>query len=206
MIYDLSIIIKEEMPIYPGDNGFKRQKIMRLDNGDSSNLSAIHMGAHTGTHIDAPRHFLNDGISIEQLSLDALVGPARVIEVSAVSEIMLKDIISKLSNPPERILFKTDNSKLWQSSDFHKDFVYLSQEAADFLISEKIKLVGIDYLSIEKFHSPDHYIHKQLLGAGIIILEGINLSEVEEGDYELICLPLKIQGSDGSPVRAILRN
>ncbi len=206
MYYDITLTINERMPVYPGDDGYSRHRLKDMSNGDELNLSVIKMGAHTGTHIDAPFHFLNDGISVDKLDLDSLIGPVKVIKVQAIKEIMLKDIIHPLSNFPKRVIFKTVNSKLWNKPFFEKEFVHLSQEVTEYLISEEVRLVGIDYLSIEKFHSPDHIVHKKLLDNNIIILEGLDLRKVKPGDYELICLPLKFEGSDGSPARVILRD
>jgi len=195
------------MPVYEGDPGVKIDSWSAFAKGDSSNVSVLNFGAHTGTHVDAPAHFIEGARRIDALSLDVLIGPARVIRVAdQVSEIGAEFVRSCGLQSVERVLFRTRNSGFWNQG-FRKDFTHLLPEAAQILVDQGIKLVGTDYLSIEKFHSGHHKTHLTLLSNSVVIVEGLNLSDVPEGDYELICLPLKIGDGtgDGAPARAVLR-
>jgi arylformamidase len=195
------------MPVYEGDPGIEITAWSALAKGNSSNVSVLQFGAHTGTHVDAPAHFIEGARRIDALSLESLIGPARVIQVpDEVLEIDPGFLATCNLEGVERVLFHTRNSKFW-SEGFRKDFTHLSPEAAEILVDLGVKLVGTDYLSIEKFHSGHHRTHLALLSKNVIIVEGLNLTGIEAGDYELICLPLKIaEGSgDGSPARAVLR-
>ena len=207
-IYDITVPIRSGMPVYEGDPGVEIKAWSALAKGDSANVSSLHFGAHTGTHVDAPAHFIEGARKIDALSLETLIGPARVIRVpDEVAEIDL-DFLAKCDLARiERVLFHTRNSAFWSGEGFRKDFAHLAPEAAEKLVELGAKLVGIDYLSIEKFHSGHHRTHLALLSNNIVIVEGLNLSEVDAGDYELICLPLKIAegAGDGSPARAVLR-
>jgi len=204
-IFDISLPIYAGMVAYPGDVGVVITPHRRICRGDPANLSELHFGSHTGTHVDAPRHFIDGQESVDCLSLDKLVGKARVLDLSRVKQqITSKDLEQAGLAGSSRVLLKTRNSALWAGSEFDTRYVYLSNEAADFLVESRCKLVGIDYLSIERFH-PDHFhVHQTLLGASVVVLEGIDLSSVAPGDYELVCLPLKIKDGDGAPARAIL--
>lgn len=206
-IYDISVPIRSGMPVYEGDPGIEITAWSALAKGNSSNVSVLQFGAHTGTHVDAPAHFIEGARRIDALSLESLIGPARVIQVT--DEVLEIDpgFLAKCDlEGVERVLFHTRNSKFW-SEGFRKDFTHLSPEAAEILVDLGVKLVGTDYLSIEKFHSGHHRTHLALLSKNVIIVEGLNLTGIEAGDYELICLPLRIaEGSgDGSPARAVLR-
>jgi arylformamidase len=195
------------MPVYEGDPGIEIKAWSALAQGNSSNVSFLHFGAHTGTHVDAPAHFIEGARKIDALSLEALIGPARVIHVpDDVTEIGPNFLGTCDLEGVERVLFHTRNSSFW-TEGFRKDFTHLSPEAAETLVDLGVKLVGTDYLSIEKFHSGHHRTHLALLTQNVIIVEGLNLTGIETGDYELICLPLKIaEGSgDGAPARAVLR-
>ncbi|HEY0350010.1 MAG TPA: cyclase family protein [Pyrinomonadaceae bacterium] len=207
-IYDITVPIRSAMPVYEGDPGVKIDPWSAFAKGDSSNVSILNFGAHTGTHVDAPAHFIEGARRIDALSLDVLIGRARVLRVpDDVSEIDPKFINRCDLGGIERMLFHTRNSTFWNEG-FRKDFTHLLPEAAQLLVDQGIKLVGIDYLSIEKFHSGHHRTHLTLLSNNVVIVEGLNLSEVPEGDYELICLPLKIAegAGDGAPARAVLRS
>jgi len=206
-IYDITNPIRPDMPIYEGDPRVDIQPWSALANGDSANVSFLHFGAHTGTHVDAPAHFIAGANKIDSIPLEALIGPARVIRVPDDRAEIDPDFLSSCDlNEVERILFRTRNSGFWNEG-FRKDFTHLLPEAAELLVKHGIKLVGIDYLSIEKFHSGHHKTHLTLLSNGVVIVEGLNLSEAPPGDYELICLPLKIAGGagDGAPARVVLR-
>ena len=206
-IYDITVPIRSAMPVYEGDPGVKIESWSAFAKGDSSNVSMLNFGAHTGTHVDAPAHFIEGARQIDALSLDVLIGPARVVRVpDDVTEIDPEFIDRCDLKGVVRVLFHTRNSSFWKEG-FRKDFTHLLPEAAQILVDRGIKLVGTDYLSIEKFHSGHHRTHLTLLSNEIVIVEGLDLSAVAEGDYELICLPLKIAegAGDGAPARAVLR-
>lgn len=193
------------MPFYPGDPGAEIKPARQISDGAIANLSLLKLGSHSGTHIDAPHHFVDGGKTVDRLSLEALVGPVRVLDLTGVeSSIDREQLESSGLEGVTRLLLKTSNSGLWSSADFSEDYVSLSGSAADYLVNLGIVLLGIDYLSIEQFKSEDYHVHHALLGAGVVVLEGIDLGQVEAGDYELVCLPLKIRGGDGAPARAIL--
>jgi len=206
-IYDITVPIRTNMPVYEGDPGVKIDAWSAFAKGDSSNVSMLNFGAHTGTHVDAPAHFIEGANTIDKLPLEVLIGPARVIRVPEdLTEIDSAFLSGCDLDGVERVLFRTRNSGFWDQS-FRKDFTHLLPEAAALLVAKGVKLAGCDYLSIEKFHSGHHRTHLTLLANGVVIVEGLNLAAVPAGDYELICLPLKIaDGSgDGAPARAVLR-
>ena len=207
-IYDVTVPIRTAMPVYEGDPSVEIAPWSALAKGDSANVSFLHFGAHTGTHVDAPAHFIEGARKIDALSLETLIGPARVIRVpDELTEIDNEFLTGCNLDQVERVLFHTRNSGFWNEG-FRKDFTHLLPEAAEKLVEMGVKLVGTDYLSIEKFHSGHHQTHLALLSKNVVIVEGLNLSEVTEGDYELICLPLKIAegAGDGAPARAVLRS
>lgn len=194
------------MPIYPGDVPYRLEPMLRIAEGAVCNLSRLEMGTHTGTHIDAPWHFNEQGERVEQIQLDQLIGQAWVADLRG-HKVLTAEVLQHARIPPTiRLLIKTDNSELWQRREFQKPFVYLSADAADWLIEHSIKVVGLDYLSVEQFGAPEPIVHRKLCGAGVIIIEGLNLSEVPEGEYELLCMPLKLRGADGAPARVALRS
>jgi arylformamidase len=206
-IYDVTVPIRSGMPIYEGDPAVKIEAWSAFAKGNSSNVSFLHFGAHTGTHVDAPAHFIEGAGKIDALPLDVLIGPARVVRVPDDLNEIGPDFIAALDlEGVERLLFHTRNSGFW-SQGFRKDFTHLLPESAERLVEIGVKLVGTDYLSIEKFHSGHHRTHLALLSNNVIIVEGLNLSEVEAGDYELICLPMKLAegAGDGAPARVVLR-
>ena len=208
-IYDISVPLTNEMSTYPGDPGIQITNWYSLANGDSANVTRLNFGAHTGTHVDAPAHFIPGATPSEELKLAVMVGEAEVIEVPDDFLSIDKEFVQAHATGAKRILFKTRNSSFWQHypSEFRKDFTYLELTAAEFLAGQGVVLVGIDYLSIEQFNQKDHPTHLALLKHGIVILEGLNLGSVSPGRYELICLPLRIRSGngDGAPARAILR-
>ena len=209
-IYDLSAPISNALPTYPGDPGIQIEDWSSIARGDSANVSALRLGAHTGTHVDAPAHFIEGVKKVESLDLNILLGEAEVIEVPEDSRVIDENFVTANCKPGTiRVLFKTRNSAFWtrDKTDFRTDFTYLDVGAAQWLVDQGVKLVGIDYLSIEKFGSKDHEVHRALLAHEVIILEGLNLREVPAGRYELICLPLRLRThlGDGAPARAILR-
>ena len=206
-IYDITVPIHSTMPVYEGDPGVKIDAWSAFAKGDSSNVSMLNFGAHTGTHVDAPAHFIEGARKIDALRLETLIGLARVFRVpDTTTEIDAGFIDHCDLSGIERVIFHTRNSGFWNEG-FRKDFTHLLPEAAQMLVDRGVKLVGIDYLSIEKFHSGHHKTHLTLLSNDVVIVEGLSLSDVPAGDYELICLPLRIaDGSgDGAPARAVLR-
>ncbi len=209
-IYDITVPLTNEMPTYPGDPGIQIVDWFALENGDAANMTHLNFGAHTGTHIDAPAHFIEGAAKSESLSLEVLVGKAQVIELPPSCRAITRAIVEeRWDTKTTRILFKTRNSAFWKDDgpQFRQDFTYLELEAAEFLVAKGVKLVGIDYLSIEQFGQKEHPTHIALLSKGVVIVEGLNLAEVSAGYYELICLPLRIGSGkgDGAPARAILR-
>ena len=206
-IYDVTVPIRVGMPIYEGDPSLNIEAWSDMGKGDSANVSFLHFGAHTGTHVDAPAHFIEGAAKIDSLSLDVLMGPARVIRVpDDATEITPEFLKGCDLDNVSRVLFHTRNSAFWNEG-FRKDFTHVLPEAAELLIERGVKLVGNDYLSVEKFHSGHHRTHLTLLRNGVVIVEGLNLTGVSAGDYELLCLPLKIAGGagDGAPARVVLR-
>jgi arylformamidase len=206
-IYDISLPVSESLPVWPGDPRVMLTLMRSIAAGDPLNMTKITMGAHTGTHVDAPFHFFAQGKTVADLALEACIGPCLVIQCDCERLIEKKDLEQYDLDSRERVLFKTRNSLEWAGgrSGFRENYVALGAGAASYLAKKKIKLAGIDYLSIEEFGSAGNEVHKILLASKIVILEGLNLSSVAPGQYELICLPLKIEGADGSPARAVLR-
>ena len=207
-IYDVTVAISESIPIYEGDPQVEIESVKRIARGDNANVSNLCLGAHTGTHVDAPNHFIDGTRRVEDLDLDKLVGRCRVIEIDSSVDAIEVSHLSGIEGA-ERVVFKTRNSAFWNEPEkgFRSDFTYISPAAARLLAEAGVKLVGIDYLSVEKFGSTDFATHTTLLEKEIVILEGVDLREVPAGDYEIVCLPLKYAGGtgDGSPARTILR-
>ncbi len=203
---DISVPLRDGMVHWPGDAPVRIERVLDLERGDGHTISHLSMGSHTGTHVDAPRHFIKGGTSIENMPLEITNGRARVLEIHHDRSIDLDELAPHGISPGERILFKTRNSSsVWKSDRFTEDFVCLSEEAARFLAGCRVRLVGIDYLSIGGFEQGGSEIHRILLSAGVWILEGLDLSVVVPGEYELVCLPLKLADGDGAPARAALR-
>jgi arylformamidase len=194
------------MAHWPGDPGVKVKRRLDMDDGDEVNLSTISMGAHTGTHMDAPVHFIRSGKAIDQMPLSSVIGPARVIEIRDPESIKVAELRPHRVRRGERILFKTVNSKrCWRTDNFVKDYVYVSLEAARLLAARRVRSVGIDYLSVGGFKKDGHETHIALLKAGVWLIEGLDLSQVTAGRYDLFALPLRIDGADGAPARVLLR-
>ena len=207
-IYDITFPISENVPVYAGDPNVKIEVAHSLKKGDAANVTQLCCGMHTATHVDAPNHFIDGTRKVHELELEKLIGAARVIEIDKSVLAIEPEHLGNLSEV-ERVLFKTRNSEFWNEPEkgFRKDFTYISPTAARVLADSGIKLVGIDYLSVEKFGSTDFATHITLLEKEIVIIEGLDLREISAGDYELICLPLKIisETGDGAPARTILR-
>jgi arylformamidase len=204
-LIDISLPIHSRMVLYEGDPGVDVTPRLEIAKGDTANVSLLSMGSHTGTHVDAPAHFIEGGDTVEGLPVDSLIGPALVAEVRSERLIGRRDLESLPLDGQSRLLLKTRNSALWARGAFTREFVALEIEGARYLTERGLRLIGIDYLSIEAFHSPGHPVHRHLLGAGVVILEGLDLSRVAPGVYELVCLPLPVRGIDGAPCRAVLR-
>lgn len=209
-IYDVSVALSADTPIYPGDPSINISQFFSLANGDPANVSLLHFGAHSGTHVDAPAHFLTGGARLNSLPLEMLIGRAQVVEVPATTDTITAEFIKEHCHGDEiRYLFKTRNSSFWDNNaaGFRYDYTSLDAEAARELAQMDVKLVGIDYLSIEKFGAETFETHHTLLSEGIVIVEGLDLRQVSAGVYELICLPLRIAGGsgDGAPARVVLR-
>src|SRR5689334_21632084 len=208
--YDITVPLSNDLPTYPGDPGIQIGEWRALTKGDSANVSVVNFGAHTGTHVDAPAHFIDGAAKIETLPLNKLIGAALVVEAPDDC-LVIDEAFVRAHVPPgiERVLFKTRNSAFWNEAhpQFHSDFTHLNTEAANWLGELGMKLVGIDYLSIEKFKSPGHPTHLALLTRGVVIVEGLNLTGVPPGPYELLCLPMRLRSDlgDGAPARAVLR-
>jgi arylformamidase len=203
---DISVPLYTGMVHWPGDPAVEIERIMSIESGDPCNVTALSMGAHTGTHMDAPIHFIKDGKSIDTMPLDATIGRARVLEISDPESVKVDELDSYHIQPGERILLKTKNSsRCWGHDTFVEDFVYISHEAAQYLAEQQIQTVGVDYLSVGGYSKDGPETHHALLSAGIWIIEGLNLAQVQAGSYELVCLPLKMVGCDGAPARAVLR-
>ena len=203
---DISVPLANGMVHWPGDAPFERLKTLALADGDPCNLSEIRASAHTGTHMDAPLHFLENAPGIDTMPMDATVGRARVIEIRDPRLIRVAELEPHRISKGDRLLFKTANSRVcWKTPEFKKEFVHIPPETARYLANAGVRTVGVDYLSVGHAETGGDETHRILLGAGIWIIEGLNLEQVVPGDYELICLPLKIAGGDGAPARAVLR-
>jgi arylformamidase len=204
-LIDISVPLDTALPSYPNNLPFSLEAVKRLAGGDSSNVSSLHLSAHSGTHVDAPRHFFDDGPGTEALPLEMLIGRARVIELRPRGGISAEDLAGVDLSEDIRLLIKTPNSRLWGNPEFHKEYVGVTESGARFLVDHGIKLVGVDYLSVEVFKTPGAPAHHVLLGGGTIVVEGLNLRDVDPGIYEMYCLPLRIVGCDGAPARVVLR-
>ena len=205
-IIDITVPLTTRMPVWPGHKGIRVTPTMRLEDGDSSNVSRLDLNLHTGTHVDAPRHFLQNGTTVEQLPLGVLIGPSYVAHLPDAADVTPRNLTDlNLPSGIERLLLRTRNSELWaaKTTEFREDFVALTREAAQWIVDRKISLIGVDYLSVQRYND-DSQTHQILLGADTVVLEGLNLSNVETGFYELICLPLKLVGAEAAPARAIL--
>lgn len=204
-LIDVTVPIDSNLATYPGNTPFSLEAIKRLANGDSSNVSTLHLSAHAGTHVDAPRHFFDEGGGVETLALEMLCGRTRVVELTTRKGVTAEDLAGFDLREDVRLLLKTANSRLWGTPDFHEDFIGVTEGAARFLVDRGVKVVGVDYLSVEPYKTPGAPAHHVLLGAGTIVIEGLNLRDVEPGTYEMFCLPLAVVGADGAPARVILR-
>ncbi len=209
-IYDVSQPIDEAMAVWPGDPQPTLVLLSDRELGAVANVRHLALSTHTGTHVDAPDHFVRGGKTVDQIDLERMIGPCQVMAVECGAHIELDDLkrIWPTDHAPVRVLFKTANSQrqLLQSPEFHTDFVALSAPAAEFLVSAGVLTVGIDYYSIEPFENPGYPTHMTLLSHDVMVIEGVNLTKVEPGRYRLACLPLRLIGADGSPARVLLED
>lgn len=205
-IYDITLTLSDEIPSWPGDPKFFMERFDKIEAGDNTNTTRFEMSAHTGTHVDAPYHFINHGKGVDQLSLKILTGRVYVLHLPDVDVVTAADL-EKADIPPRtrRLLIRTRNSKYWAKGikEFQTDFVGLTADAAEYLVKRGVKLVGVDYLSVAPYKQ-SRPTHEILLRTNVIIVEGLNLAEVAQGRYMLYCLPLKLKGADGAPARVIL--
>ena len=203
---DISVNLCSPMPCWPGSAKFQVDRVSDMNKGALANASILVMGSHAGTHVDSPLHFVKDGRSIDTIPLDATNGRARLFEFRGVKSITPEMLEPHKIRRGERVLFKTDNSfRVWKLCDFVEDYVYISSKAAKYLVSRGVKSVGIDYLSIGEFGMDGVAAHQAFLNHGVWLIEGLDLSAVSPGTYELICLPLKLIGCEASPARAMVK-
>lgn len=206
-IHDITLTITPNLVTWPGDPKVILERVSKIEDGANANVSHLDLGVHTGTHMDAPVHFLQGQAGIETLDLNVLIGPVLIIEVPDSVPVINASFLKSIdwSKDTQRVLFKTRNSHYWEVDDqeFHRDFVAINADGARYLIEKEVKLIGIDYLSISPWKQ-SRPVHQAFLKAGVIILEGIDLSKVVAGRYQLCCLPMKLGGSDGAPARVVL--
>ena len=204
-IYDVSVPIKTGGLVYPGNPEISIELQQAVAKGAGANVSFIRFGSHTGTHADASRHFFDDGQPVDQIPLERLIGPAILIAFPEdVRSVTAEHLKAKKLDGQKRVLIRTRNSGLLSQKEFVPDYTFLAPDGAQYLVDLGVELVGVDYLSIEQFHSGHHRTHKTLLGRSVVIVEGLNLSVPPVGEYQFICLPLRIEGCDGAPARAVL--
>ena len=205
-LVDVSVLLAPGLATYPGNPAYEISPVDRIADGGGANNSRLVMGTHTGTHVDAPLHFFDGRPGVEAMPLELLIGRARVIDLPHRGGITEQHLAAAGLREDLRVLLRTPNSALWNTTDgFHTDYTYLTEGGAKFLVGQGVKVVGVDYLSVEQYQKPGAPAHKALLGNGIIIIEGLNLSEAEAGQYEMYCLPLRIANADGAPARVVLK-
>ena len=204
-IHDISVPVRTGGLVYPGNPDITIELQQAISRGAGANVSSVRFGSHTGTHVDAARHFFDDGESVDQIPLDSLIGPCIVLTFdSSLMSVGASDLAKHELKGNSRVLIRTRNSGFLTEAEFQRDYTFLAPDGAEFLVSKGVRLVGVDYLSIEQFHSGHHKTHRTLLEKKIVIVEGLNLQDIEPGEYELICLPLRLEGLDGAPARAVL--
>ncbi len=203
-IYDISVSLSSETPVFPGQPRFDKQFMLSLAKGERANVSGFSLTSHTGTHVDSPNHFIEDKDTIDKVPFNRVMGRAHVFEMNVAEKIDGPDIRSLTIEPKSIVLFKTKNSNLWTERDFRKDYVYLTKGAGEVLRDKDVAAVGFDYIIPDEFENQERPFHHVLFKKDIILLEGLNLNRVPAGDYFLICLPLKIKDGDAAPARAVL--
>ncbi len=202
---DITLPVKPGMLRWPGDALVRVRKIKEMNKGAGNNLSSISLGSHAGTHMDAPLHFFANGKSLDKMPIEAVIGPARVVEIKDEECVKVSELARFNFRKGERILIKTRNSCFIKERSFRKNFVYISLPAAKYIVSRGVMTVGVDYLSVGGFKKDGPEVHRTLLGAGIWIIEGLDLTKVRSGKYNLFCLPLKTTGLEGAPARVVVR-
>jgi arylformamidase len=205
--HDISLPITRDLIVYPDDPGIRIEPHSRIDDGDDANVTRLAFGSHTGTHVDAARHFFPGGQTVDEVPLDRLIGPAHVVHVAAdVTAIGAAELRAAGVRDAERVLLRTRNAELLGRPGFQEDFAHLTEDGARYLLETGVVLVGIDYLSVEAYGAAEPVVHRALLAREVVIVEGLDLRAVPAGRYELLCLPLRLAGLDGAPVRAVLRS
>jgi len=204
-IHDVSLSVKTGGLVYPGNPEILIEPQQAIARGAGANVSRVSFGSHTGTHVDAAKHFFDDGQTVDDIPLEKLVGAARLIAVEdSLMSVSARDLEQHDLAGQKRVLIRTRNSSFNRETTFRPDYTFLAPDGAEYLVSLGVELVGVDYLSIEQFHSGHHRTHRTLLEKSVVIVEGLNLRDVKPGDYEFVCLPIKLEGLDGAPARALL--
>lgn len=204
-IHDVSVSVRTGGLIYPGNPEILIDLQQAISRGAGANVSQVSFGSHTGTHVDAAKHFFDDGQTVDQIPLEKLIGPAVLIAFDdSVMSVGAGDLEKHDIGNHKRVLIRTRNSSFLAQPDFHKDYTFLAPDGAEYLVTKGVELVGVDYLSIEQFHSGHHRTHRTLLEKSVVIVEGLSLGDVSPGEYDFVCLPLKLEGLDGAPARALL--
>ena len=204
-MWDVTLALSSQLPTYLGDPSYKRRLVQAIADGKTADVSLLTLSAHIGTHVDAPSHLFEGGKTVDELDLEVMVGPALVVEFIGQGPITMEFLeTSAIPVSEERVLFKTHNSSLWDMPEFQSDYIGLNLEAANWLVTNGTRLAGIDYLSVDAPGNSDLPVHRVLLGNGIVIVEGLDLRPVPPGRYNLVCLPMKIEGCEGAPARVIL--
>lgn len=203
-VIDISVPNGPGQHVYPGDPVPRIDAVHRIRDGAVANVSLLTMGSHTGTHVDAPHHFIDDGPRLGDVALERMVGPALVVDCRGRRAVDASALAGAPIEDGDIVLCQTDNSARWRAPEFQRDFAYVTLDAAEHLVARGVRALGFDYLSIERFGSPDFPVHHRLLGAGVFVIEGLDLGAVDPGRYLLVCLPLKFPQLDGAPARAVL--
>jgi arylformamidase len=204
-IHDVSLSVRTGGLVYPGNPEILIEPQQAISRGAGANVSRVSFGSHTGTHVDAAKHFFDSGQTVDHIPLEKLIGPARLISFDdSLMSVGAEDLKQHDLSGQTRALLRTRNSSFNHETDFHKDYTFLAPDGAEYLVSLGVELVGVDYLSIEQFHSGHHRTHRTLLEKSVVIIEGLNLRDVPPGDYDLVCLPLRLEALDGAPARAVL--
>jgi len=204
-LYDATLPIQKGMVTFPGDPPFEMQPYFQRSKGDPFDLALLSMGTHLGTHVDPPAHYLDGGATVDAIPLETLAGPGVVLDMRGKAQVDRQALEEAPIEDHIRVLLKTDNGPLLLDPSFHEDYAHLTEDGARYLVERKVCLVGIDYLSIERYKNPGAPVHHILLESGVLVVEGAHLLEIPPGPYEIFCLPLPIKGADGAPARLILR-
>ncbi|MEJ2717702.1 MAG: cyclase family protein [Deltaproteobacteria bacterium] len=204
-LYDASMPIRAGMVTFPGDPLFKIEPFFQRDRGDPFDLALMSLGTHLGTHVDPPAHYLDGGSTVDEIPLETLVGPGVVLDMTGRAVVDRQALETSAMGDHRRVLLKTDNAPRLLEATFHEGYVHLTEDGAEYLVERAVKMIGIDYLSIEQYGSPGAPVHRALLSAGVLVVEGVHLLHVPAGPCEIYCLPLRIEGADGAPARVLIR-